>query len=338
MNLLCGGLAMDDLEDTQPTPFGYGYWIIGIVLFALMIVCFRFILWNLPGSGAPTPTPLGTATPAIEQTAVAVATAGGDGPTQVEIAQDQDLPASARLGEVEVKYPLRMSPGSSDSVSVAIFLPVLLASIEPIDIDRVEIPPDAPPIIGKINTYNATIVITGTMRVELSSPTFQVEKLNPETQAINLTEINKPTYWVWTLVAPETVGQHILTLRIYHGQDEQPIWLRSIKIEVATPSEASFFSTAAGQVLVGGGGVILLLLTIGAIGYGLARDSFPLIGAKASYQRTLKQLYRNLGHLEEQAAMYGMDVPIKLINEIDFTREKIAEVEEQLRAIKAKEG
>jgi hypothetical protein len=40
--------------------------------------------------------------------------------------------------------------------------------------------------------------------------------------------------------------------------------------------------------------------------------------------------------LEERAAQYGLDVPIKLMNEIEATKEKIAEIERKLAALEIK--
>ncbi|MFN8458743.1 MAG: hypothetical protein U0401_29500 [Anaerolineae bacterium] len=299
---------------------------------ALIVIIVGLSLYYFIGPGitfspTPTPTPPPTASPAPAETAHITSPQ----PTEVEIAQDQPARPNDNLGEVEVKYPLRMSPGSSDSVFTSIYIPPALVSVGPVEIDRIDIPPDAPPIIGELNTYHATIIVSETMRVELSSPTFVVEKQYPDLQAVTLQTANQPTFWAWTIVAPETAGQHTLTLRIFHGQEERPMWLRSIKIEVTTPKAASFWSTSVGLTVLGVGGILVVVLMVGVIGYVRARDTFPLIGTKASYQRTLKTLYRNLARLEEQSAQYGLDVPTKLANEIDLTREKIAEIEERLK-------
>lgn len=308
-----------------------GLWLILLVPLILIIIGLSFfcllILLNDSEATEAIPTSVLITTPAPAATAH-ITTSGSP---QVEIAQDQPARVTDNLGEVEVKYPLRMSPGSSDSVFTSIYIPPALVSVGPVEIDRIDLPPNAPPIIGEINTYHATIIVTETMRVELSSPTFAVEKQYPDLQRVVLTASNQSTFWAWTIVAPEAVGQHILTLRIFHGQEERPIWLRSIKIEVAMPKNASFWRTPTGWAVLGLGGLILLVLLIGVVGYVRARDTFPVIGTRATYQRTLKTLYRNLARLEEQSAQYGLEIPTRLANEIDLTREKIAEIEERLK-------
>ena len=41
----------------------------------------------------------------------------------------------------------------------------------------------------------------------------------------------------------------------------------------------------------------------------------------------------NLNRLEERAALHGMDVPIKLLNEMDYEREAIAQIETELKQL-----
>jgi len=49
-----------------------------------------------------------------------------------------------------------------------------------------------------------------------------------------------------------------------------------------------------------------------------------------SLLRRLTIYQRNLSRLEEQKAMAGADVPIRLLNEIDYTRDQVAQVEKEL--------
>jgi hypothetical protein len=137
------------------------------------------------------------------------------------------------LGEINIEYPIRMSPGSSDSVFVLIYIPDMLASLVPTEIERIDIPPyDAPLIIGELNSHQATILVRETMRVELTSPTFWVEDLYPSTQFVNINAIFEPTFWAWTIVAPNVPGSHVLAIRVYLGDDDRPSWVGNLEIEV----------------------------------------------------------------------------------------------------------
>jgi hypothetical protein len=59
----------------------------------------------------------------------------------------------------------------------------------------------------------------------------------------------------------------------------------------------------------------------------------PQFDTEASYRRTLKTLTGNLAVLEERTAQYGLDVPLKLVNEMEETRQKIAETEAKLAGL-----
>ena len=50
----------------------------------------------------------------------------------------------------------------------------------------------------------------------------------------------------------------------------------------------------------------------------------------------LAQWKSNLFKLEEQATRHGMDVPLRIQNEIDFTKEKIADIEAKLAELEVK--
>lgn len=78
-------------------------------------------------------------------------------------------------------------------------------------------------------------------------------------------------------------------------------------------------------------GAVLAALITSLVSLFVGRDILPIIGTKASFQRTLKTLYSNLAQLEHRAAQHGpLDVPLKLQNEIDATKQQIAEVEAKL--------
>lgn len=56
----------------------------------------------------------------------------------------------------------------------------------------------------------------------------------------------------------------------------------------------------------------------------------PRAEERASLERQLAQHRKNLTRLEEQAALFGMRIPLDLLNEIDFTKEEIRKLEERL--------
>ena len=57
----------------------------------------------------------------------------------------------------------------------------------------------------------------------------------------------------------------------------------------------------------------------------------------ASLQQQLANHIKNLNWLEERAAKYGMDVPIKLLSEMDCEREAIAQIEAELEQLNGQE-
>jgi hypothetical protein len=44
---------------------------------------------------------------------------------------------------------------------------------------------------------------------------------------------------------------------------------------------------------------------------------------------------KNLGRLEQRAAMYGMDIPISVLNQIDHEKDEIAMIKAQLEELGA---
>ncbi len=178
-----------------------------------------------PGPG-PTGTAAGAATPT---------------PTvQVETSEGAEITDVSTLGEVNIEYPIRMTAGSSDVVVLSVYVPAMLASLVPIEVERVEIPADAPAVAGELNRYRATILVAGTMRIELQSLGFAVEDLYPATQAVDIDEVNKATVWAWTVQAPERPGTYVLVVRAYRigeGDEARPSWIRSLSVDVVSPTE-----------------------------------------------------------------------------------------------------
>lgn len=338
----------------------------------------------------PTPTPTDTPNPSSTAsntpllTETLAATPTDTPPPYYESVEDAASLETPSLGEINIEYPFSMSPRSSNLVVLSIYVPDKLVSLLPIAVGRVEIPIDAPPIIGELHSYQTTILIASSMRVELSSPVFEIESLFPATQDVDTNSIARPTFWAWSIVAPGEVGSHIVTVEVYLGNDTAPSWVRSLQIDVVeftptplptptatliptatrsptstriptstdtpiftltpthtptftpTPTAVPFVQTPGGVAMIGAGGTIMAALITGLIGFIVARDSFPIIGTKASYRRTLKTLYANLARLEGRKAQYGLDVPTSLENEIESTKEKIAEIEAKLEVLEGR--
>jgi hypothetical protein len=183
-----------------------------------------------PEFSEPTDTPALTSSPSAA-TPPAAATADS---VRVELAPEPDVEAAKSVGELELEYPARMSPGSSDVVRLSIQIPERLASLSPMTVERVAPPQGAAPsAIGQVASDQATVFIGSEMRVELSSPTFGVTAESPAVQAVAVDRIAEPSWWVWSLVAPERVGSHVLTLKLFLSAEAvQPSWLRAYTVEV----------------------------------------------------------------------------------------------------------
>jgi len=250
-------------------------------------------------------------------------------PLQVEVVHDAGITQATTLGQINIEYPIRMSLGSSDGpVIVSIHIPDALVSLNPGDIEIVPIPPDAPSHIGARGSDEALIMISDEMRVELSAPAFVIESTTPATQPVNLDEIDDPTVWHWTLVAPDTPGLHDFTLSVYHGDSKQPVWVRIYQVEVV--DSTSIWNRPLGTALIIAMAIILVGL-IGLIAALIAKNRLPMVGTKAGYRRRLKTLHGNLNYLKEQKALYGpAEVPVSLVNEIRLVEEEITDLEEKL--------
>lgn len=258
----------------------------------------------------PTPTPLPTPTPT----------------PSFEITQDTAISRTDRLGEISIEYPLRMSPGSSDSVRVSIYIPVRLASLIPLGIERIEIPPDAPKVIGELNSHQAVIIVTETMRVDLSSPTFKVENLYPLKQKLNLDSVNEATLWAWTIVAPITIGTHVLTLRVLSGDSDTPNWVGNIKVEVAELEQPSPILPWV---------IVLLMVIIGLVGFLGTKGRLPIspFTRKDHLQREIMKWTRRLQGLKEKKATLGLAADPSLDIEIEEIEAKIEELQTELAQV-----
>jgi len=181
-------------------------------------------------SPGPTVIPSPTSTPSLKPTPM---------PTPTPFFETTDNPNISQtdvLGELNVEYPMRMSPESSDTVILSIYIPVALASLKPVSVAKIPIPDDIPAVIGGVNFYRTAILVAETMRAELSSPSFEIEGLHPSQQYVNVQETNRSTSWAWAIRAPNVLGKHVFTLKIYLKQDVNPAWAGCFYVEVVEPS------------------------------------------------------------------------------------------------------
>ncbi len=290
---------------------------------------------------APTTTPIPLPTPTVGEIPLPTATRGsfpgtsGTGRQSLEVSSGTEVTDTDLFGEINVEYPIRLSAGSSDVVRVLIQRPPELASVSPVSFERITIPPDAPPIIGELEAYRATILIQNQMRLELTSPTFIVQNLEPAAQVVAVAPGSDPTLWAWSIAAPNTPGLHILALTVYLGDNPNPVWIRTFQLEVisstalATPTPLPLIDRPGAVAVLGAVATIIAAL-IGLLGVLIGKGYVPFIPTKAGRQRRLQILKRNLEHLKEQAALYGpLDVPIGLANQLRLTEKEIADLEEQ---------
>lgn len=295
-------------------------------------------------------------------------------PVRVEVPADSQLTEQDTFAQLDIEHPASLSPGSSNIVNAFIYrLPEMVSQTGQFEI--VEYPPDRPLLYGPTAIPDFTVPVRQQMRLELSSTgkAFTIEPLTPLIQAVNLQPGASPTVWSWTIVAPTAPNIYILTLSMYRGDVSVPI-VKPVYVQVeaatSTPTPVipatttpipTFTATLAPVTLATATpppsiistlldtldrrGMVAFITTLGAVFAALitslvslfvGRDILPIIGAKAGFQRTLKTLYSNLAQLEHRAAQHGpLDVPLKLQNEIDATKQQIAEVEAKLAKLES---
>ncbi len=148
---------------------------------------------------------------------------------------------NTRLGEVKLSYPLRVSPQSSNIVSLSIYRPARLASSNPADFLIVEIDEDAinsiPPIHGDLFSDKVTILVDERMKAELSAQAFEIDPQFPAIQSVDLESIGKATNWAWAIIAPVSEGVHVLNFRVFVDEEsDTPSWFGAYQIEVLAPT------------------------------------------------------------------------------------------------------
>lgn len=226
-----------------------------VTILTVLAILFLFIglILMLPMMGGGSTLPASkTPTAVVAATATAKKPPDTSGTGKFPFEGTVDADADSQFGQIDVEYPLRFTPGSSDVLRALIAMPPEMASLKPIAFERIPVPTDAPPIIGETTAYQATILVAGTMRLELSSPTIAVDALTALTQSVDVGNAGNSTMWAWSLVAPETAGLHVLVLKTFLGDDPNPVWLRSFQVEVTAPeTNIPFWDRPGGTALIG---------------------------------------------------------------------------------------
>ncbi len=200
-----------------------------------------WLLVILTACGAPsalTETP-GTAAAAQQQTQEAALTLPASSSETIQTTSD-NLPAQPRLGQMQLRYPILMPPGSSKTVDFSIYIPVELANASAESFSREVLSPENPLPLGKYTEHNALILVSQHMRVELLAPNFSVQELYPAEQELDLVTPNARANWGWTLSAPSQPNEYVLVVKVYLEDESIPRWVGSfdILVEAPTPTPA----------------------------------------------------------------------------------------------------
>ena len=181
-----------------------------------------------------------------QEAEAAIATSVSAAPTQTPSGQEaiqttsDQLPAQPRLGQMQMDYPIVLPPGASKTVDFSIYIPRELANASPESFKREVLPPDNPRQLGKYTEYNALILVSQRMRVELLAPNFVIQELYPAEQELDLVTPNTRTNWGWTITAPLLPNEYVLVVKVYIADEKSPRWVGSfdVLVEAATPTPA----------------------------------------------------------------------------------------------------
>jgi len=324
------------------------YIFILIALTAPLIVCGGA---DVPATEEPaatvvttsTPTPLSTATTQNEEAPGPEDTL----PEFIEIAENSDVSTNDTLGQINVEYSVRLSPNSGDgSVIASVRIPEQLASLNPVRVEKVTIPENAPPIVGAQQSYEAVIRIARQMRIEMDAPSLlNISEPAELIQEVNIDGIDDPIFWLWTFKAPEDIGYHNFTLSVFLNEEPNPAWVRIFQIEVRdpatpvpaiTPTPVPFIATPAGSATIIGGAIILVMLLVGFLIVGLRKNNVPIIGSINRRRNLQKQIAihtRRLQLLKERQAQQGVNTDPATIIEIETIENELEQLKTGLDAL-----
>ena len=208
-----------------------------------VVLSFLYLLWMSTPIGqifhtpAPTWTATSTSRPPPHTKQPRTSTPAGVGYMPVlEYTEYHEPSINDVLGELSVDYPSRMAPGTSNSVIVSIEIPEYLEDIRPWEIERIITPQETEADAGILSSHKSTILVAGSMVVEISSPVFTFENLYPLQQDVTISDFDKPTLWAWTIEAPDSIGVQVFTLQTFLEDNIKPSYTGIIQIEVLAPT------------------------------------------------------------------------------------------------------
>jgi hypothetical protein len=182
--------------------------------------------------------PASTSEPAAQQTEDAATSAPAFNPSGSETLEttSNTMPAQPKLGQMQINYPVVMLPGSSKTVNFSIYIPQELADASPESFKREVLPPDSPRPLGKYSEYNALILVSKRMRIELIAPNFVIQNLYPAEQDLNFSTANVRTNWGWTIIAPSQPNEYVLVVQVFIANEKSPSWVGSFDVLVEAPT------------------------------------------------------------------------------------------------------
>ncbi|GAB4501097.1 MAG: hypothetical protein Fur0035_06380 [Anaerolineales bacterium] len=243
---------------------------VGLAVFLLALASLACLI----SPGAPSIQPSATPAPAV------VATSAEGGPTRAPLVPSQEapasgeavqttmkqLPAGAKVGQLQVDYPALLLPGGSKTIEVAVYVPVELAGADPAPFIRDLIPENPKPLLGSYERYHALIFLSSAMRAELIAPGFTVSELYPAYQPVEIDAPNTTTHWAWAILAPQQPGEYVATVRLFLQDEISPRWVGSFTIGVAQPTPTATAQPDPGDGFISGVGKITgVIAALGAL-------------------------------------------------------------------------
>jgi len=178
----------------------------------------------------------------------------------------KDLPAGAKVGQLQVDYPGLLLPGGSKTIEVSVYVPVELAGADPAPFIRDLIPANPKPLLGSYERYHALIFLSHAMRAELVAPGFIVSELYPADQQVEIDSPNIATHWAWSILAPQQPGEFMATVRLFLEGESVPRWVGSFSVTVAQPTPTQTpVPDPADAIISGMGKATGVIAAIGAL-------------------------------------------------------------------------
>lgn len=214
---------------------------------------------------------------------------------RVEVTEDGSV--TSLLGELNLDYPLLILADTNDTVVITINK--LDVELEPSP-DFVSVTTEIVPAtaLGERDTYTANIYIAEQVRIELSSQSFTFDTaFGSTTRQIDVVDSSNTTTWAWDMKAPNSIGVHKFTVKVFLEDELIESWGRTIPVTVVndlpavptpviTPSPPANSSRGFAPTLIGIL-VVLILLGVGGTVYLRSKGSGPNGPGPTVHKRTL---------------------------------------------------